>query len=333
MSKTTQIVIGVIIVILVIWGVASLGGKEPMPNEPVKIGVIAPLTGPIADYGEEIRKGVVAGIGSSTAQVVFEDDKCDAKEAVSAFKKLTEFQKIKFLIGPACGSPQEAIVPLLKNQEILTIVSAAASANLYAQSGNNFYNIQYSLEDESKFMAEQMLARGHKKVALVSYGNAFSQTHANSFRENFKGQIVFDEVINDDNADVAPIITKIKAAGVDAIYSPDITFFFANAVPKLKQQKVSVPVYSTYVVELPAARELVPGVTYSFPADLVGTEGAIYELSKQAAEVLAAAAVGCKGDYGCVKEALASSGKFNSSGIYQRPIILKQIKNGLPTAI
>src|SRR3989344_8363801 len=175
MTKTTKIIIGIVIVGLAIWIIVALRNPNETASvsEPIKIGVIAPLSGPVADYGEEIRQGVLAATGTSTVQLLFEDDKCDPKEAASTFQKLTEFNKIKFIIGPACGSPQEAIVPLLKDKNGLTIVPAAASSALYQLSGNNFYNIQYSLEDESKFIAEQMFARGYDKVALVSYGNAF----------------------------------------------------------------------------------------------------------------------------------------------------------------
>ena len=335
MTKTTKIIIGIVIVGLAIWIIVALRNPNETASvsEPIKIGVIAPLSGPVADYGEEIRQGVLAATGTSTVQLLFEDDKCDPKEAVSTFQKLTEFNKIKFIIGPACGSPQEAIVPLLKDKNVLTIVPAAASSALYQLSGNNFYNIQYSLEDESKFIAEQMFARGYDKVALVSYGNAFSKTHADSFRVNFKGGIALDEVINDDNANVSTVITKIKVAGVKAIYAPDVSWFFASAIPKLIQQKVVVPVFGTYVVELPAVRDLVPDVFYSFPGDLTGPEGAVYGLAKQAAEVLIANVSACVGDYACVKNKLQTSGQFNQQGIFERPFILKQIKDGQPVII
>ncbi len=324
---------GIIVIILLviggIWAAKNPTGQVPAEGEVIKIGVIAPLTGPVADFGEEIRKGVQAGLVAGV-EAIFEDDKCDPKEAVSAYQKLIEFNKVKFLIGPACGSPQEAIVPLLTDKEALTVVPAAASTDLFGQSGSNFYNIQYSLQDESKFIAERMLALGYNKVALVYYANAFSQTHVDSFKQNFKGQIAIESRFLDETTDVSTEVTKIGAAQVDAIYSPDISFFFANGVSKLRERKVTVPIFTTYVAELPAVRALVPDVYYSFPGDLAGAEGAVYELSKQAAELLSSAVKDCQGDYACVKDKLNSSGNFDVNGIYQRQIILKQIKNGEP---
>ena len=334
MNKAVKIIIGVVVLVLLVWAVGTKSEpNEPEENTPIKIGIIAPLTGPVADYGEEIRKGVTAGASAAGIELVFEDDKCDPKEGVSAFKKLAEFDKVQFIIGPACGSSQEAIVPLLAGKEIMTVVPAAASSALYAQSGNNFFNIQYSLQDESKFVAEKMTALGYTKVALVSYGNAFSKAHADSFREHFAGTIAIDSVITDENTNLSTEVTKIKAAGVDAIYSPDISFFFAAGLTKLREQKVAVPVFSTYVVELPAVREVVADVMYSYPAEIADTEAAVFGLSKRAAELLSQAVLECKGVYSCVHDKLTTSGLFDPNGVYHRGIILKQIKNGVPTVI
>ncbi len=334
MNKVIKIIIAIIVLGFLVWAVGTKSEpNEPGENTPIKIGVIAPLTGPVADYGEEVRKGVMAGAPASGVEFVFEDDKCDPKEAVSAFKKLAEFDKMQFIIGPACGSSQEAIVPLLAGKEIMTVVPAAASSALYAQSGNNFFNIQYSLQDESKFVAEKMTALGYTKVALVSYANAFSKAHADSFREHFAGTIAIDSVITDENTNLATEVTKIKAARVDAIYSPDISFFFASGLAKLREQGVIAPVFSTYVVELPAVREVVADVMYSYPAEIADTEAAVFGLSKRAAELLSQTVLECEGAYQCVHDKLTSSGPFDQNGIYRRSMLLKQIKNSVPTVI
>ena len=176
-------IIWIVVIVLIVLAVVALN-KETINSGPIKIGVLAPLSGPVADYGEEIRNGVLAGKGDSQVEFIFEDEQCDAKAAVSAFQKLTTFDKVSLIIGPGCGSPQEALAPLLKDKRVVMLVPSAASRTLYDASGGQFFNIQYSLEDESKFVAEEMLKRGFKKVALVTYGNAFSATHAKSFKEN-----------------------------------------------------------------------------------------------------------------------------------------------------
>ena len=321
MSKQARTIIGIIVIALIVILILPNSKKAGL----LKIGVIAPLSGVVADYGEEIRKGIL-DIGTSTkVSFVFEDEKCDPKETVAAFKKLTKFEKVNFILGPACGSPQEAIIPLIKEQGAIVLVPSAASRSLYEQSGKNFFNVQYSLEDESKFIGERLNELGYKKVALVHYKNAFSETHAKSFKSAYKGEIT-DIVLTDETSDVAPELVKIKSAKVDAVYSPDISFFFANGLLKLRQYGVSVPVYSTYVTELPAVKSFVPGVYYSYPSDLTGSKGAVFELSKQAGQILSQYVEECSNSVSCVKEKLINSGKFDEFGVFKRPLILKQIK-------
>lgn len=330
MNKITIIIGIVVVAVIAYFGFRS--DAKITDTQIIKVGVSAPLTGIVADYGEEMRKGVEAASVSGVS-FIFEDDKCEPKDAVSVFQKLTDIDKVSFIIGPACGSPQEAIVPLLSDKKVIAIVPAAASRNLFENSGGNLFNVQYSLEDESKFMADTLYQKGLKNVALVTYGNAFSKNHADSFKASFKGQILVDTVILDDNTNILTELTKVKSAKVDAIYVPDISFFFGGGMAKIQQLSMNTPIYTTYVAELPAVRTLVEGVIYSFPGDLEGAEGAIFNLSKQAAELLAPLIVECRGDTACVKEKITSSDKFDSFGTMIRPIILKQIKTGLPTTI
>ena len=254
MSKTLKIIITVIVVALIIWIIATKGEKPA--NQPLRVGVISVLSGPFADYGEEVRKGVLSEASSTPdVEFVFEDDKCEPKDAVSAFNKLVQFEKIQVIICPVCGSPQEAVIPLIKETGAIVLVPSAASSDLYSQSGGNFFNVQYSLEDESTFVAMKMNERGYKKVALVSYRNAFSETHVKAFKQKFTGEII-DHIFVDANSDVASELAKIKAEKPDAIYSPDAAFFFGNGVIKLRQLGVMAPIFGTYVTELPAVLEI-----------------------------------------------------------------------------
>ncbi len=327
MKKAIWWIVGIVVVILIILSL----NKKPQQGV-VRVGVIAPLTGIVASYGEQVRKGVES-IGTSTnVQFVFEDDQCDSKTAISAFNKLASVDRIHYIIGPVCGSPQEAIVSLLKGTSNTVIVPSAASKDLYQLSGNNLYNIQYSLEDEAAFIAEQMYARGYRKVAIISYQNEFSTVEKDSFKANFKGEIVEEINYATNVSDVQAELTKIKNGNYDAIFSTDIAFYFANGLQKMKNLGINVPVFSPYPVELPAVRQLVEGVYYSFPSDINDDQGGVFGLSKQSAELLVRAIDSCGDDSGCVKDFINKDG-FDSYGVKQRTLVLKQIKGGEPIII
>ncbi len=328
MNKFTWILV-VLVIVLVGWKIVDSQGKKS--EGPVKIGVLAPLSGIAADYGEEIRKGIMAA-DAPGVEFVFEDEKCDSAPALSAFKKLTELDKVSYIIGPACGAPQEVVAPLVKAKDMVVIMPSAASQKLYTDSGNKMYNIQYSLENESKFIAEQMTAKGYKNVVLITYQNAFSKTHSDSFKANFKGTILQEISFQNDTNDVATELIKIRSLKPDAIFSTDIAFFFANGLPKLRQLGVTVPVFSQYAVELPAARPLVEGVIYSFPSEIPDSEGATFGLAREAAETLAAAIGECGDKPACVRKELDNSKGF-ADGVKDRVMILKQITKGQPVEL
>lgn len=298
--------------------------------EKIRIGVIAPLTGIAADYGAEMKAGIEAA-GGTDVEFVFEDDKCDPKEAVTAYKKLVDFDKVSLIIGPACGSPQEAIAPLLKGTEVIAVVPSAASGALYAISGENMYDMQYTLETEAAFLAGQLTDLGYKKVALVTYQNAFSKVLADKFKAKYTGQITKEISFTGTETDISSGLLKLKGGDFDAIFSTDISFFFGQGLKKLADLKITQPVFSSYAVELPAIRPFVEGVAYSFPGDMVEGKGAIYELSRQSVEMLVAQARACQAEYQCMKNGISESG-FDDDGAKLRTLVLKRIKDGTPQA-
>lgn len=338
MSNTAKGVV-VVLILIVIVGAVVLYGKNSKENTAVtktetssaKIGVIAPLTGILASYGEDMRKGVLAAVKSDEA--VFEDDKCEPAAAVSVFNKLVSVDKTPVIIGPGCGSPQEAIVPILKDKNAVVIAPSSASEKLYSQSGGKFFNMQYSLEADGAYLARTMYARGHKKVVIISYQNAFSKVLSDSFKKVFEGEIVEEVTFLGDTSDISTDIAKLKGLKFDAILSTDVTYFFAQGMEKLKEYGITAPVYSQYAVDLPDVRPLAEGVYYSFPGGITGTDGATVALSTEAARMAKEAIGACKNDVGCIQKHLLDSGSFDASGISKRELVLKQIKNGQPTKI
>ncbi len=161
---------------------------------------------------------------------------------------------------------------------------------------------------------------------MITYKNAFSEVHANTFIKNYKGTIVSTISLNDSSTGIDTDLLKLSKEKIDAIFVTDISFFFAGGMDKLKHNKTNVPVFSLYPVELPMARSLVNDVIYSFPEGITGDAGGTYELSKESANTVLSMAINCNGDTKCIKVALANSKLFNDKGVAVRNIILKQIK-------
>jgi len=80
-------------------------------KEVVKIGVIAPLSGPGATYGEDAVNVFQQSVDEYNASnpttkvtLIVEDGKCAGKDATSAAQKLVNVDKIDILLGGQCSS-------------------------------------------------------------------------------------------------------------------------------------------------------------------------------------------------------------------------------------
>jgi branched-chain amino acid transport system substrate-binding protein len=83
-----------------------------LAQEPVKIGVIQPLSGPVAASGNYVRMGAEigrdwinarGGVLGRPVQLLIEDNKSDPKEAATAAEKLIVRDKVPVIVGPGAA--------------------------------------------------------------------------------------------------------------------------------------------------------------------------------------------------------------------------------------
>ncbi len=296
-----------------------------------RVGAILPLSGVAASFGEEVKAGIEAS-GIPDDKLIIEDDGCDSKKAVSAFLKLAADPEVAYIIGPVCGSPQEAIAPIVKDKDILVFMPAAASTDLFNISGGKMLNVQYSLEKDGAAIAEKIYSDGYRNVATIEYKNSFSEVSANSFKDaylkNSGTKVVHETTLIDTNSDIKTELLKIKASKPDAIVVADVSFFLAGGIKSMKEFGINVPVYAQYPVELPAIRNLVEGVIYSYP-ELVGDKGALLEMGKIAGEIVNKMVAACGGAVECAQAEIKNTGSFDPYGVSNRAVIFKKIDNGV----
>ena len=108
MTNTTKTILGIIVLALIIWGVVLFSKPQPAQGKPIKIGVVASMTGPGAFYGENIQKGVglaveeinaSGGVLGRPIEVIYEDDETNPQKTVSAARKLLSIDGVIVLLG------------------------------------------------------------------------------------------------------------------------------------------------------------------------------------------------------------------------------------------
>ena len=93
-------------------------GQKAADESVVKIGVIAPLTGDLAQYGVAAKDGLqlkvdeinaAGGVNGKQIQLIIEDNRGDINESVSIFKKLKGKDNVHLIVGPVISSTSNEI--------------------------------------------------------------------------------------------------------------------------------------------------------------------------------------------------------------------------------
>jgi len=246
-------------VFLALIGVFALSACNPrteMANSNViKIGVIGPMSGDAAGYGEESQRVLDYTLPLLNERVqdqgyrfelVYEDGQCDGVAAASAFQKLLDVDRVSFVIGGFCSSESLAIAPLLKEDNALAI--SAGSSNPALEGLNpNFFSLSYSDADAGVEIAHQLSQ--YDKVALLTEQNDYNLGLRDVVQKNLSesaSQVVLNEEFAKGGTEFRNQLQKIKNSGAEVVFlSPNAGATAASMVRQLAEiQDWSLPVVS-----------------------------------------------------------------------------------------
>lgn len=252
MSKNGKIAVGVVILVLAVWVGYSFYNKNNS-NEPIKIGVSLPMTGEAASWGEGGKAGAdlavkeinaKGGINGRMIELVYEDDKCAAKDGVTAVSKLVNIDKVDAIIGPACSAAAGPGVPVAQSAGVPTILIASAPG--LTKTGDYIFRTYPSDALQGKYAAEFAYNDLGKKRASILYvqndwGQGLDQMFANRFKE-LGGEIVYEEGLPQDTKDLRVTLSKMKVASSDIVYLPLYPNVALIGLKQMQDQGINLPV-------------------------------------------------------------------------------------------
>ncbi len=231
--RTAYIAIGIVIV-LAIAG-ASLLAVKPAGQEgaeTVKIGSILPLTGEAAQIGIRAQNAIdmaveeindAGGINGKKIEVIYEDGRCNAKNAADAANKLVTADKINVIIGGLCSGETLAAAPVAEQNKVV-MLSPCSSAPTVSEAGDYIFRDYPSDVYQGSFGAEYIYnILGARKVATLNTIGDWGTGIKDRFKQRFVelgGEIIAEESFEQTASDMRAQLTKIKAAQPDAIYMP-----------------------------------------------------------------------------------------------------------------
>jgi branched-chain amino acid transport system substrate-binding protein len=252
-------------------------------KEPLKIGLVTPVTGSAAAYGETIVNSaklaveeinVAGGVdGKYTLELIIEDDEGTPAKSVNAAQKLINQDKIKVLIGAQASSCTLAVMEVTSAAGIPQIAPASTALSI-VQLGNEwiFRNAAADTLQTSQVLKFAKDSFNVKSVAVLNeatdYGTG-GATLIEQYADEMGIEVKAVESYNTGDTDFSVQLTKIAATKPDAVL---VWGFYSEGALILKQAKqygIDVPFMggtgwaSPMLVEL--AKEAAEGIYFSTP--------------------------------------------------------------------
>ncbi|NML48205.1 branched-chain amino acid ABC transporter substrate-binding protein [Ramlibacter sp. G-1-2-2] len=199
----------------------------------VKIGHVAPLSGPQAHYGKDNENGVRMAIEDLNAkgvsiggkkvklEIQAEDDAADPKQGTAAAQKLCD-AKVAGVVGHLNSGTTIPASKVYNDCGIPHVTGAATNPALTKPGYDTTYRIIANDNALGAALALYASDKLHlKNVAIIDDRTAYGQGVAEVFKKTAvsKGMKVVDEQFTNDKAtDFMSILTAIKAKNPDAIF-------------------------------------------------------------------------------------------------------------------
>ena len=211
--------------------VMSCGSKKADSNV-IKIGVIAPLTGNVAQYGVAAVNGfklkvkeinAAGGINGKKIELVEADSKGDTQEAVNIFKKMVSQDKIDVLVGEVISKPSLAIAPLAEQAKI-PMITASGTAFDITKDKSFVFRTTYTDPYQGESVAKYAKSKGFNSVTILTNSTSdYSVGLADAFKAQAQkeGIQIKEEKYTADDKDFRAVLTKVKGYNSKMIFVPD----------------------------------------------------------------------------------------------------------------
>ncbi len=235
MTKTAKgilWVIALVIVVLIIVNVSSKGGKNSntASSTPIKIGFTGPLTGDVANIGQNAKAAVeiavgeinsAGGINGRQIEMVYEDDRCAGPEGVKAANKLINVDNVTAILGSVCSPATLSFAPIAEKAQT-PVLSYCSTAPKISESGDYIFRDVPSDLFQAGFAAKYTYnTLGKRKVAIINVNNDWGLGLKKAFSDAFKalgGQVVLEDGDDPTSKDLRTQMAKVKSSGADLLY-------------------------------------------------------------------------------------------------------------------
>lgn len=232
---------------------SSAGSGAALSGE-IKIGVVVPLTGSVAAFGQSAKKGLellaeqtnnAGGINGQKVTFLFYDDEGKPASAVNVGQKLINNDKVVAIVGPLTSNCALSLAPICQRYKI-PMVTGTGTNEQVTKVGDFIFRTCFIDPFQGKVVANLASndLKATKAAILYDNGNDYSKGLAENFQKTFTaagGTIVDSETYLTGDKDFSAQLTKIAAKNPEVLFLPD----YYSTVAVIAKQARSASIQAT----------------------------------------------------------------------------------------
>ena len=210
----------------------------------LKVGIIGPLTGAGAAYGNAVANGAelaakeineAGGINGMMIETKAEDDENDPEKSINAYNTLKDWG-MQVLDGPTTSKPCIAVGAEAESDNMFLITPSGSAVECVAT--DNAFRVCYSDPDQGRASAQYI--GEHKLATKIAIIYDSSSEYSDGIRESFVAEapnqglevVASEAFTSDNNTDFSVQLDKAKESGADLVFLP---IYYQEASVILKQ--------------------------------------------------------------------------------------------------
>ncbi|MEW5910985.1 MAG: ABC transporter substrate-binding protein [Thermodesulfobacteriota bacterium] len=284
-------------------GPAAAAVKTPPP---IVVGVVLPMTGPVAAYGQmcwlgmQIAQQMQPKALNRPIKLVLTDNKSDNVEAANATSRLLKKEQVVAILGPATSGRALAVAPLAEQAQ-RPMITPTATNPLVTQGKKYAFRVcfidPFQGQVAARYAYHNLGAR--RAAVLIDVGQDYCVGLGAFFMREFKrlgGQIVAQVKCNTGDQDFSAQLGTVKQSGADVLYLPNYYTEDALVARQARELGLKIPLLSGDGAQAPELIKIggpaVEGFTFTahfHPAGVQGQRAAEflrrYENMKKAGQV------------------------------------------------
>lgn len=227
----------------------TAGSASAQPKgEPIKIGLLTPMTGNLARWGGFAQNGAglaadelnaAGGVLGRPVQVVPADSQCQPALGVSALRRLITADRVAVVIGDICSSVTLAAMPVVAESKVILLNAASSHPDITYKAGvgGNVWTFRNYPTDElrTQIVTEYVARQGAKRYSILNVDNDFGRgagALSKQHIERLGGTLLSEDYFKSGETDFSSVLTKVKALKPDVL----LVYGLPDSVPPLTAQ-------------------------------------------------------------------------------------------------